>query len=452
MIKYALNSQQMREIEKLALNSKSDAINLMARAGTEVYNVMVERFKPCKVLIICGSGNNGGDGYVVANLLLKNNWDVKILQVASPKTEQAKYYCQQFKGEIISFKDVCKNLEEAELIVDAIFGIGLSKKVPNDIAKLIKQINEKSKKCIAIDIPSGISATTGEILGDAIKAELTVTFHSKKIGHLLMPGLVNSNEVVVTDIGLPKIKEQKGYIIVNNQNIWKGNIKYQGYLDNKYSRCGIVKLFIKKSSNNMYALEPGIILIEYENIHHLLELIEQHKATAILYGPGELKSDTTQENVINLLKLKKKIILDAGAILECTTLSDIIDIGQDVLLTPHEGEFKKSFGDNNKLDKVTRVKNAIDQSKCTILLKGIDTVIGDKDNNIVIQENGCPYLATAGTGDILAGMCGAFMSQGINSSMSAMIATWALSEAAWKIGYGLIAEEIPKIYLSNFFK
>ena len=470
MIKYALNSQQMREIEKLALNSKSDAINLMARAGTEVYNVMVERFKPCKVLIICGSGNNGGDGYVVANLLLKNNWDVKILQVASPKTEQAKYYCQQFKGDIISFKDVCKNLEEAELIVDAIFGIGLSKKVPNDIAKLIKQINEKSKKCIAIDIPSGISATTGEILGDAIKAELTVTFHSKKIGHLFMPGLVNSNEVVVTDIGLPKIKEQKGYIKVNNPNIWKGNIKYPGYLDNKYSRgclaiivgqmigaaifathaarksgCGIVKLFIKKSSNNMYALEPGIILIEYENIHHLLELIEQHKATAILYGPGELKSDTTQENVINLLKLKKKIILDAGAILECTTLSDIIDIGQDVLLTPHEGEFKKSFGDNNKLDKVTRVKNAIDQSKCTILLKGIDTVIGDKDNNIVIQENGCPYLATAGTGDILAGMCGAFMSQGINSSMSAMIATWALSEAAWKIGYGLIAEEIPKM-------
>jgi NAD(P)H-hydrate repair Nnr-like enzyme with NAD(P)H-hydrate dehydratase domain len=126
-------------------------------------------------------------------------------------------------------------------------------------------------------------------------------------------------------------------------------------------------------------------------------------------------------------------------------LSDIIDIGQDVLLTPHEGEFKKSFGDNNKLDKVTRVKNAIDQSKCTILLKGIDTVIGDKDNNIVIQENGCPYLATAGTGDILAGMCGAFMSQGINSSMSAMIATWTLSEAAWKIGYGLIAEEIPKM-------
>ena len=139
--------------------------------------------------------------------------------MASPKTEQAKYYCQQFKGEIISFKDVCKNLEEAELIVDAIFGIGLSKKVPNDIAKLIKQINEKSKKCIAIDIPSGISATTGEILGDAIKAELTVTFHSKKIGHLLMPGLVNSNEVVVTDIGLPKIKEQKGYIKVNNPNI-----------------------------------------------------------------------------------------------------------------------------------------------------------------------------------------------------------------------------------------
>ena len=129
----------MREIEKLALNSKSYAINLMARADTEVYNVMVERFKPCKVLIIYGSGNNGEDGYVVANLLLKNNWDVKILQVASPKTEQAKYYCQQFKGEIISFKDVCKNLEEAELIVDAIFGIGLSKKVPNDIAKVCRQ-------------------------------------------------------------------------------------------------------------------------------------------------------------------------------------------------------------------------------------------------------------------------------------------------------------------------
>lgn len=472
MIKYALNAQQMRKIEEPAINSKKKAINLMRKAGAEVYNEIVKRFKPCKVLIICGPGNNGGDGYVVANLLLNDGWDVKLIKIGESKTDSAKYFSEKYKGEVIDKKDL--KIEETDLVIDAIYGIGLSQEIDQNLKKVIKKINISKVQCIAIDIPTGVSATTGAILGEAIEAVLTITFHSKKIGHLLSPGLINCGEVIIKDIGLPKIKPEKEYIKINNPNIWKDKIKYLEHFDNKYNRgclaviagkidrattlaaqaakksgCEIVKLFIKKSTYNHVISEPGIVMIEYNDINDLVRLIDQHKSTAILYTPLGFESDQTEKEVIHLLGLGKEIVFNANSILEYSILSKIVDIKQDILLILTGEEYKRSFGiRENKLNKV---KEAIDKSKCTILLNGIDTIIRTKDS-IVIQENGCPYLKAAGIQSVLAGMCGTFMSQGVNSNISAMMSTWILSEATGAMEEDLLIEEINRMIPQTILK
>ena len=465
MFKYALDSQQMRDIEEPAISSADKALLLMERAGLEVYKEIVANFAPGNVLVMCGPGNNGGDGYVVAELLLQAGWTVNLLKIAEAKTNSAQYFAKKYSGIVIDYKQL--NLVEVDLIVDAIYGIGLDRNIDADVQKLITQVNAAHKSCVAIDMPSGIAATTGEILGEAITATLTITFHSKKLGHVLMPGLMHAGKVIVKDIGLPKIKDKPEYIKINTPDIWKHQIKLPQCFDNKYSRgclaviagqmlgaarlaiyaarksgCGIVKLFIQKSQSRHLVVEPGVVVVEYDDIDVLCKLISQHKVNAILYGPGTLVSDSTENNVIRLLALGKSMVIDAGAILNSNVLANAISNTQDVLLTPHAREFTRVFNIDSQVNKLDQVNQAMSMSGCTMLLKGMDTVIGSMDN-MVIQDNGCPYLATAGTGDVLAGICGALMSQGIKADVSAMIATWVLSESAWRLGYGLLAEEIP---------
>ena len=466
MYKFALNSHQMHAIEDPIVRNKDTSLDLMHKAGKEVFDEIFKRLKPCKVLVICGFGNNGGDGYVVANLLHKNSWDVKLLKLGEPKTSAAKYYAKKYKGKIIDISNL--NLEETDLIIDAIYGIGLSKEIDVTLKELIHKINNSNLKCISIDMPTGISANTGEMLGNALKATLTITFHTKKIGHLLMPGLKYSGKVIVKNIGLSNLENTENYIKINTPEIWKNKLKFPRYEDNKYTRgclgiiagemlgasilstqaarksgSGIVKLFIKNNLQFDNKLDPGIVIIKYKDIQQLNDLIIKHKVSSVLYGPGTITSSETYNIVENLIKKNKSIVLDAGAIISYKYLKKFINLNQDVLITPHEGEFKKIFDLNNE-SKINKVRLAAQFSNCKVLLKGIDTVIGCKDD-ILLQENGCPYLATAGTGDILAGICAGLMSQGLNSYYASSIAVWILNEAAWKIGYGLIAEEIPHV-------
>ncbi len=465
MYKFALNSNQMHSIEAPIIRNKDTSLDLMHKAGKEVFDEIFKRFKPCKVLVICGFGNNGGDGYVVANLLHQNSWDVKLLKLGEPKTNSAKYYAKKYKGKIIDINNL--NLEETDLIIDAIYGIGLSKEIDVTLKELIHKINNSNLKCISIDIPTGISENTGEILGAALKATLTITFHTKKIGHLLMPGLKHSGEVIVKDIGLSNLENTENYIKINTPEIWKNKLRFPQYEDNKYTRgclgiiagemlgasilstqaarksgSGIVKLFIKNNVQFDNKLDAGIVIIKYKDIQQLNDLIIKHKVSSILYGPGTIASSETHNIVKNILKHNKPIVLDAGAIINYKSLKKLTTSNQDVLITPHEGEFKKIFNLSSEL-KINKVKLAVQLSNCKVLLKGVDTVIGCNDN-ILLQENGCPYLSTAGTGDVLAGICAGLMSQGLNSYFAASIAVWTLNEAAWKIGYGLVAEEIPQ--------
>ena len=265
------------------------------------------------------------------------------------------------------------------------------------------------------------------------------------------------------------------HILSKVQLIWKDKLRFPQYEDNKYTRgclgviagemlgasilstqaarksgAGIVKLFIKNTMQLDVELSPGIVIVRYKDTDQLNELIIKHKVSSILYGPGSIASQEKYNIVENLLKKNKSVVLDAGAIINYKSLKKLIHLEQDVLITPHEGEFKRNFGLNDET-KINKVKLAVQLSNCKVLLKGIDTAIGCNDD-ILLQENGCPYLSTAGTGDVLAGICAALMSQGIKLYYAASIAVWILNEAAWKIGYRLLAEEIPQVIPNLLFQ
>lgn len=459
--KITLSGKQMLHFESLYIKDDNRAMHYMQKAGIAVYEE-VKKHKKCKVLVLCGCGNNGGDGYVVAELLRQNEWDVSVFSLEESRTDISKYYKSSYEGKYDNSEE---SIRKADIIIDGLYGIGAKGRLPERILHVMEQVNRANKYCISIDIPSGISADTGAMLGNAIKANETITFFCKKLGHLLMPGKVYSGVVKVKDIGFPIACCSDKYLI-NSPSLWKHLIPKPKFSDHKYSRgclgiiagdmigasilaaqaarrsgCGIVKIFIN-TQTIIYPIYPGIVIISYTSKRHLIELLMEHKVKTVLFGSGVSAFEDVIDLVIELLKKYNSLIFDGGALIKKEVFSNYIE-NQDVLLTPHLAEFKRLFGDTGK-DKVQDLTDASNFSKSTILLKGADSIIS-RNKNVLIQDNGCPYLATAGTGDVLSGICGAFMSQGISSYFSCAISIWLMAESAKQIGYGLISEDIPDV-------
>ncbi len=474
-----ITTRQMYLADDLTIKSGLTGESLMEAAGRSVADAIGREAYPNKVLVLCGPGNNGGDGFVVARHLATQgcNVQVALLGPLERLTGDAAVMAGKWTGEILEFDpDIIK---DQDLIVDAIFGAGLSRPIDGNVQKVIETANRSSARKVAVDIPSGINGDTGQVAGCAFKADMTVTFYRAKPGHYLMPGRLYCGTLKLEQIGisdnvLPEIAPQT---LLNGPALWGGDypsLKAEGH---KYDRghaiivsggmattgaatlagraalrmgAGLVTIFCPEDGLAPLAARLEAVMTRpFIDCDGFEAMLGDPRQNAILIGPGNGVSDATRRNVLAALGAGKRCVLDADAL---TVFADraveLFDhISGDVVLTPHAGEFARIFpdlGDMARQDKCRAARAAAARSGAVIVLKGPDTVIADPHGYCAINANAPPSLGTAGSGDVLAGLIVALLAQGMPTFESAAAAVWFHGAAATQFGPGLVAEDIER--------
>lgn len=472
-----LTAETMKNADAETIARGTSGVTLMEQAGNAVTQLITEHNKPKPTLVVCGPGNNGGDGWVVARRLSEKKWPVKILSLVPVKqlSGDAAHVAHHWDGPVHNHWDKSL-LEGTELIIDAIFGIGLNKPVDENTAEIICALNEHPAPIVSIDIPSGIHADTGEVLGTACNAVLTVTFSCKKPGHILLPGKSHCRLIAVTDIGIPVdvINHAACPYFENIPDLWTEHLPQKRLRKHKYdyghvmvlggpmhstgasrmsatsalrTGAGLVSIVCPEEAVAIYASHLTSVMLspcKLEDNKAFAAAIEGKYKHVIVMGPGAGITESTKQAVLTALSMQKKCIIDADA-LTCfkdnpQTLFDAID--SEVILTPHEGEFSRLFPDITG-SKLERARDAAKQSGATVLLKGNDTAIASPDGRVALNSNAPAFLGTAGSGDVLSGIIAGIFSQHVPAFESACIGTWIHSETASKAGRGLMAEDLP---------
>ncbi len=467
----ALSVEEMYAADAAAIAAGIPGIELMEAAGTGIARDIRHRWRPRPVAILCGPGNNGGDGFVVARLLAERGWPVRLAVLGSVEKLKgdAAANARRWKGGVEPL--TTKVLEGAPLVVDALFGAGLQRPLAGTPAAVIERVNERKLDCVAVDVPSGVHGDTGEVLGIAPVCVSTVTFFRPKPGHMLFPGRGLCGDLVVVDIGIPDMVlpgiAPKTY--VNGPGLWLERFPWPKQDGNKYGRghavilggdtmtgaarlaadaarrsgAGLVTVAAVPETFSIYSMgSPGNIFNPIATQTELEETIGDPRCNALLVGPGAGVSEQTRTRVLAVLETGKPCVLDADALTvfrdDPQTLFGAIT--GPCLMTPHDGEFTRIFDVAG--DKLTRARAAARESGATILLKGADTVVASPDGQASINTSAPPELATAGSGDVLAGIAVGLIAQGLQVFEAASAAAWIHGMAAATFGPGLIAEDL----------
>jgi hydroxyethylthiazole kinase-like uncharacterized protein yjeF len=427
-MKEILTPGEMAQADRLADNEAM----LIESAGRAVARAIRKRYRPCRTLVLTGPGNNGADGRVAARHLAQAGWPINCL-AAGAATPEA--------------------VAQADLVIDAIFGAGLSRDLSPEHASLLRA----ARKLVAIDIPSGLDGATGAIRGFAPQAELTVTFFRLKPAHLLYPGRGLCGEVQLCDIGLPAsvLREISPKTWVNGPWLWRlpqrqadghkytsGDITVLGgsmqgaarLASAAARRCGggMVTLAVEQMFT---PAEAGLIVRDAP----LAELLSDRRRSVWVCGPG-LGVQQAGKKLAALIAAHKTIIADADALTACANARN--RLRGAAIITPHAGEFSRVFGAIGP-DKVAAVRAAADSTNAVTVLKGADTIIAAPDGRVAINDNAPPWLATGGTGDVLSGTIAALLARGMPPFEAACAGVWLNGEAATRLGQGLIAEDLP---------
>lgn len=467
-----LTAEETRNADQAAISGATSGETLMENAGRAIVDLIVQEYKPCKLLVVCGTGNNGGDGFVTARLLKERGWDVALVCIGavsdiSGDAKTAKDKWNIAGGATLSFNK--EMLKEAQLVVDAMFGTGLARDVDGAAKEAIEAINESKVPVVAVDVPSGINTDTGAVMGAAIKASNTVTFVRPKPGHVLLPGKAHTGQLHVYDIGISGDKV-KPKLFLNAPALWKHLMPFPNPDSNKYSRghtivfgggmsstgasrlaamaalragSGLVSVACAQESLPIYAMTLTAVMTKLaETPAQVTALLEDSRVTAALVGPGYGLTDKTKETTLQILKSKKPCVIDADAlsVFKSDPKPLFEAIKGPVVLTPHEGEFERLF--TTKGVKTERAIEAAKQSNAVIVFKGNDTVIAAPDGRVSINANAPVWLATAGSGDVLAGIIAGLMGQGMPAYEAACAGAWIQGEVANRFGPGLIAEDL----------
>ena len=470
-----LSVAEMTAADALAVEAGVRSLDLMEKAGRAVAVAILDRWPVGRAAVLCGPGSNGGDGYVVARLLADAGWDVRLgsltgtdalLGDAAINANRWNREAEPFTPELIAGCDV---------IVDAIFGAGLSRALDGVALDMVAAMNASAIPVAAVDMPCGIDGDSGQVLGAAPKAQLTVTFFRKKPGHLLFPGRLHCGELLLADIGIPETVLQSiaPELAENLPTLWASRLPWPGYDDHKYTRghllicggaemtgaarlaargarrmgAGMVSIAALEEAVPVYrAGDPGVVVCALNAKTTFDSLLGQRRVSAALVGPGNGNGLATRQNVIAALRSQMPTVIDAEG------LSAFEDAPEDLfawikgpcVLTPHEGEFARLFPD---LDggRLQCARAAARRSGAVVVLKGADTVIAEPGGRALINANAPAILATAGSGDVLAGMIAALLAQGMDALDAAAAAVWLHGAAAQKFGspVGLIAEDLP---------
>ena len=468
-----LTNAQMAEADRLTIAAGTPGLTLMENAGRAAAAEIIRRHAPCPVLVLCGPGNNGGDGFVIASHLVKAGWRVRLAAAAAPATG----LLDSGRRAALWRDPVQPILPEAiagaALVVDAVYGAGLSRAPDETIQATLQAASSAGIPIVAIDVPTGVHGDTGADLG-ATAASFTITFFRKKPGHLLLPGRALCGECVLADIGidpalLPRLDARTHQ---NTPDLWRHAFPSRALADHKFSRghalllggavmtgatrmaaraaaragAGLVSIAVPERAWPVYAAALTSIMVNpLGGEPDLAALLQDTRITGLLIGPGAGASPETQRHARALLATGRPVLLDADAI---TCFRDnpatlFAAIAGPVVLTPHEGEFALLF--HARGDKLTRARAAAAESGAIIVLKGADTVVAAPDGRAAINANAPPTLATAGAGDVLGGFILGLLAQGMDPFLAACAGVWLHGAAATLFGPGLLAEDLPDL-------
>ena len=474
-----LSVEQMSAVDRYACEIGTSGNTLMERAGAAVAGEIRRRYPVGRIAVLCGPGNNGGDGFVAARLLAEAGWQVRVaLSVPVAVLHgDALTAAQRWTGGVEALlPDV---VSDAQVVVDALFGAGLSRPLERDASETLAAAARAGVPLVAVDVPSGVAGNSGADLG-ASAAALTVTFFRRKPAHLLFPGRRLCGEVVVADLGIPPsaLTHVKPDTFVNDPLLWRQLLPVPTEDGHKYQRgqslivggypmtgaarlaargaarvgSGLTSVAVAPEALPVYAAAlTSIMVVPVADLEALQTLLADQRMGALLIGPGAGRGQRTRQYTLTMLATGRPIVLDADALNEFQETPDTLfqAIVGPCVLTPHEGEYARLFASAGQqfagtADKLVRARGAAGRSGAVVVLKGADTVIASPDGRAAINVNAPPALATAGAGDVLAGMITGLMAQGMDPFAAACAAVWLHGAAAGTLGPGLMAEDLTE--------
>jgi hydroxyethylthiazole kinase-like uncharacterized protein yjeF len=468
-----LTVAQMGEADRAAIAAGTPGVELMERAGRAVADAIEARFAPRPTTVLVGPGNNGGDGYVVARLLQARGWRVRVEALAPARSADAQAAAATWSGPVEPFNP---RGTAAELVVDALFGAGLDRPLAPEPTRLALALDRTGTPVVAIDVPSGLAGDTGQPLeGVCFRAQLTVTFHRRKPAHVLQPGRTLCGDVVVGDIGLGEAAAGGAPVTLfeNTPELWRARLPWPAVTAHKHTRgrlvvvsgeawntgaarlaaraglrvgAGLVTLLSPPEALMVNAAHLEAVMLRPFDIDEELEAAGSDADCAVI-GPAAGVTDATLSNVLALARTGAALVLDADALSvfrdDPAELFSILD--RDDVLTPHPGEFERVFPGllKSEPERISAARAAAGRAQAVVLLKGPDTVIAAPDGRAAVNLNGTPWLATAGSGDVLAGLIGGLVAQGMESFEAACGGAWIHAACAEAFGPGLISEDLP---------
>ncbi len=483
-----LSVEEMYTADSLAISSGIPGTELMDNAGRALADEAAGLCQSGRIVVLCGPGNNGGDGFIAARALAERNgdradpsFDIRVCLLGNVETLKgdAKWAADQWLampgGEIHPIDTEC--LAGADLVIDALFGAGLARPIEGIAQTVISNLNS-APQCtvVSVDVPSGIDGNTGQALGAAVQATKTVTFFRMKPAHMLLPGRMNCGNVVCADIGIKSAhlseigcrtfqnvpalwwekfprpsrddhKYTKGHALVVSGNAGKTGAARLAAITALRVGAGLVTVAGPPAAMLELASQLTTVMVtEADQPDALRDILADQRKNAVVIGPGLGVGGVTRDFVGAVLSANCSAVLDADALSSFESRADQLfkGIHDKSVLTPHGGEFMRLFPEfpPDEHGKLQSARKAAERSGGVVVFKGPDTVIAAPDGRAAINRNAPPTLATAGAGDVLAGMIGGLLAQGMPTWEAACAGVWLHGECATNLGRAVIAEDL----------
>jgi hydroxyethylthiazole kinase-like uncharacterized protein yjeF len=482
-----LTTDEMAQADRRTIASGTPGADLMEKAGAAVARAALRRHPPgSRVAVVAGPGNNGGDGFVAARHLAAAGMRVRVCLIGARDRLKgdAAWAAAGWNGEVAASPDVAG----AAVIIDALFGAGLDRPITGAALAAVEAMNGAGCPVVAVDLASGINGTTGAVMGAAVRASESITFFRKKPGHLLLPGRIYCGPVRVAEIGIKAsvLAEINPRTFENSPALWRGLFPVPDIAGHKYGRghavvvsggashtgaarlaamaalragAGLVTIASPRDALAVNATaELAVMVRPVDDAPELEMLLADRRFNAVAIGPGGGVGVATRELVLAVLGGDRAAVIDADGLTSFAqdgirdALFAALAANGRAVLTPHAGEFHRLFGGvvGSSGAKTDIARAAARKSGAIVVFKGPDTVIAGPDGRAAINANAPPWLATAGTGDVLAGLIAGLLAEGMPPFEAACAGVWIHGEAADIAGPGMISEDlaplVPEVY------